>query len=276
MLGPALSGQFAAMQNSVPSGGGTFTGPVVFTGGLTSTGPASTAGIIATGGSGNADGGTFLGTGTGSGVNATGGATGEAAIFTADTTSPVRAALLVTPQDAEPTGAHVVGHRYVDALGSEWACIVAGTPGTWARVGPRGTATNDSAVARCVGEIISASAAVDSVGSWTTNTPKNVTSISLTAGDWDVYGQIAWAGTTVGTYLIASISPTSGTLAGDEATQGYTAEPFLSQANSRFVEMVGPYRATLAGTTTIYLVGQQGFTVGTPAVGGAIRARRMR
>lgn len=139
-----------------------------------------------------------------------------------------------------------------------------------------GTTTNNNAAAGAIGEIITGTAALDSVGSWTTNTAKNVTSISLTAGDWDVYGKIAWAGATTGTYTIASISATSATLGTDEVTQGYAAAPFLSQANSRFTQEAGPYRASLASTTTIYLVGQEGFTVGTPAVGGFLRARRVR
>lgn len=139
-----------------------------------------------------------------------------------------------------------------------------------------GTTTNNNAAPGNIGEIISATAALDSVGSWTTNVAKNVTSITLTPGDWDVWGQISWAGTTTGTYLITCISVTSATLQGDESTPGYTAQPWLTQANSRLAQICGPYRASLASTTTLYLVGQQGFTVGTPAVGGTIRARRVR
>lgn len=149
-------------------------------------------------------------------------------------------------------------------------------PSTTASSAITGTTTNDNAAAGRIGELISATAALDSVDSWTTNVAKNVTSITLTAGDWDVWGQIAWAGATTGTYMITCISTTSATLQGDETTQGYTAITFQTQANSRFAQVAGPYRASLSATTTLYLVGQQGFTVGTPAVGGSIRARRVR
>jgi hypothetical protein len=51
-----------------------------------------------------------------------------------------------------------------------------------------GTATNDDAAAGKLGEIISSNIVVGSAVSLTTNTPANITSLSLTAGDWDVWG----------------------------------------------------------------------------------------
>lgn len=56
-------------------------------------------------------------------------------IITGDTTSPTLAAFRITPQDAEPTGANVVGNMYVTSAGVLKICTAAGTPGTWVSVG---------------------------------------------------------------------------------------------------------------------------------------------
>ena len=53
-----------------------------------------------------------------------------------------------------------------------------------------GTTTNDDAAAGKIGEYQSAGIGFGSAISLTTATPANVTSISLTAGDWDVSGVI--------------------------------------------------------------------------------------
>ena len=55
--------------------------------------------------------------------------------------------------------------------------------------GLAGVTTNSNAAAGIVGEYISSSIASGSAVSLTTGVSANVTSISLTAGDWEVYGQ---------------------------------------------------------------------------------------
>lgn len=52
-----------------------------------------------------------------------------------DVTAPVSAAFRIIPQDAQPTGAHVVGDIYVTTAGVLRICTAAGTPGTWVNVG---------------------------------------------------------------------------------------------------------------------------------------------
>lgn len=139
-----------------------------------------------------------------------------------------------------------------------------------------GTDTNDDADAGDIGEVIMASAAEDSVISWTTNTAQNICSISLTPGDWDVQGRISWGGATAGTYTAVAVSEVSANIGSDSTAEGRSIQPFLSQANSYLVMLTGLVRISLAVTTTIYLVGQIGFTGGTPTAGGTMRARRMR
>lgn len=139
-----------------------------------------------------------------------------------------------------------------------------------------GTTTNDNAAAGYVGEYVSATAAVGSV-SLTTSTPTNITSISLTAGDWDVSGDVAYsaAGTTSVTLFAQGISATSATLG---ALGTYTQRAFAAQVpgTNGNILSTSMIRISLAATTTIYLVAQSTFTVSTMTAGGIIRARRVR
>jgi hypothetical protein len=167
------------------------------------------------------------------------------------------------------------------------ALIIADTTGALSRSGNggiplQGTNTNDSAAAGDVGEYTSSAIALGSAVALTTATPANITSISLTAGDWDVFGQIGFdaAGTTDWTASIGSTSRTSATLSSPaDPTQGYTslaqgaASPATSGDN---VITVSPARMSLNATTTVYLVARANFTAGTMGGYGFISARRVR
>lgn len=58
-------------------------------------------------------------------------------VVTSDTTTPAKPAFRITPQDAQPSGAVVVGDVYVTTAGVMKICTVAGTGGgaTWVSVG---------------------------------------------------------------------------------------------------------------------------------------------
>jgi hypothetical protein len=140
-----------------------------------------------------------------------------------------------------------------------------------------GTATNDNAAAGNIGEYISASVAAGSAVPLTNNVPANVTSMSLTAGDWDVWGNITFApaGGTVTTGLFGSINTTSAAfpvLPGTGAYVGLT----VSQTGGGGTLPVGQTRVSLAATTTVFLVAQSGFSAGTSSAYGFIGARRRR
>lgn len=64
-----------------------------------------------------------------------GDSTGGRSTITGDTTAPAIAAFRLIPQDAQPTGASLVGDMYVTTAGVLRICTVAGTPGTWVNVG---------------------------------------------------------------------------------------------------------------------------------------------
>lgn len=142
-----------------------------------------------------------------------------------------------------------------------------------------GTGTNDSAAAGIVGEIIESTVLVGSVVALTTATSANVTSISLTAGDWDVWGNVWFnpAATTSITRMQGAINTTSATL---PTAPGAGARFAHSQAalvpNAQIGYPVGQLRISLSGTTTVYLVAEATFTVSTLGAYGYIGARRVR
>lgn len=142
-----------------------------------------------------------------------------------------------------------------------------------------GTGTNDNATANNVGEYVNSNVPSGSSISLTSNTVSNITSISLTPGDWEITGWINFTGnvSTSQTSLIGCISQTSATL--DPVT------PFASLSQSTAAQVVGgatntfsvgPLRLSIASTTTVYLVARATFTVSTMNTFGAIQARRMR
>lgn len=135
-----------------------------------------------------------------------------------------------------------------------------------------GTSTNDSAAEGYVGELIS-SVVEGSPVSITTATSTNLTSISLTAGDWDVYGNITAtlsSGTNF-TQLLVWISSTSATTPGDSLTNR------ISTLGASVLGVSAPYyRATIAAPTTIYVSCYSVFAGGTLSGRGGIYARRVR
>jgi hypothetical protein len=143
----------------------------------------------------------------------------------------------------------------------------------------RGVANNSSASAGDVGEVISSTVAVGSAVSLTTDTPANVTSISLTAGDWDVSGTVYYAqgSATEALYYTAGISATTATLPGYAGTQASIPGNGAATGGAYTPSVpISPARVSLSSTTTYYLVAQSGFLADTSAAYGHLRARRMR
>jgi len=142
-----------------------------------------------------------------------------------------------------------------------------------------GTTTNNNAAAGSVGELISSVITAGSaIAVGTSNTAKNLTSISLTAGDWDVWGNILhiFASGTNYTALLGWISTTSATqpdaslidaLSGGGSVPGVGSGIGLTPPVQRF---------SLASTTTIYISQLAVYTVSTITMCGGIYARRVR
>lgn len=134
-------------------------------------------------------------------------------------------------------------------------------------VGIKGTTTNDSAQAGSVGEIITATA---SGVAQTSATLTNITSVSLTAGDWDV--TCSWTGSpaTSTTGLNFGLTTTS-------AAQAPIGQRILlGVSTAAGIEMSCPsFPLKLASTTTLYLTSAPTFS-GSMTVGGTIWAIRRR
>jgi len=138
-----------------------------------------------------------------------------------------------------------------------------------------GTTAAGNATAGYVGEFVNSLVASGSPVSLTTATPANVTSISLTAGDWDVEGNInfsASSATVTGTQ--GGISTTTASLPtdGSEVYSGVQVT-LLSEKDS--VSMPRK-RINVSSTTTVFLVAQSTFSAGSVGAFGTINARRVR
>lgn len=142
-----------------------------------------------------------------------------------------------------------------------------------------GVTTNSNAATGSVGEYVVANVAVASAVSLTTDMAANVTSISLTAGDWDVRGQIGFtpAATTTTTQFIAALSRTTAALPADASddTQSETISNEPSTANQSNVLPLATARMSLSGTTIVYLVARSTFGISTNKAYGWISARRI-
>jgi len=143
-----------------------------------------------------------------------------------------------------------------------------------------GTATNDNAAAGEVSEYVSCTVLVGSAVALTTGTAANICSISLTAGDWNVWGTIDGnaAGTTDITQILGWISTTSATLPtfpnnGALIGLNYPATTHVG-LNDHFP--VGQTRISVNATTTVYLTMRVTFTVSTYGGYGFMGARRAR
>lgn len=139
-----------------------------------------------------------------------------------------------------------------------------------------GTTAANNANAGSVGEYIQSVVATGSAVSLTTATPANVTSISLTAGDWDVAGEVGYTISTAASSITCGINTTSAALPAGTTGNGLSqmASTATTLGSSNLAIM--PTRISIAATTTVYLVAQAAFAAGTVAAFGVIRARRVR
>ena len=157
------------------------------------------------------------------------------------------------------------------AIGANNNIILSSTGGNY-----KGKAAITAPSAGFIGEQIRATVASGSAVSLTTATPANITSISLTAGIWNVSGIISFTGTpTVTGAQLASINTTSATIGtqGDNAiSAGWVTASFVLGDCSLSIPS---FRISLGSTTTVYLVAQGTFSASTLAGYGRISATRV-
>lgn len=144
-----------------------------------------------------------------------------------------------------------------------------------------GTTTNNNANSGSVGELVFSGINSASAVALTTATTANITSISLTAGDWDVWGHVNFntqASTTVMVSSLSGISPVSATISG--GSDRYCGFDYGSGITASLASGAGytvpPLRLTFSSTTTLYLITNTIFNSGTCSAYGRIYARRRR
>lgn len=145
------------------------------------------------------------------------------------------------------------------------------TPSTTA--GIVGTTLADSAAAGAVGEVLTVTATGVAA---TSATLGNVTSLSLTAGDWDIYSsfQAIPAGSTIVQALNFGLTTTS---AAQAAFPNAVLMPTPGTVGGQGFTVNGPImRLNISTTTTVYLTAATTFTTSTLTHGGYILARRRR
>jgi hypothetical protein len=157
------------------------------------------------------------------------------------------------------------------------ALIIADTTGAISRSGGggipiQGTNTNGTTAAGNVGEYTED---VDNSVSLTTATPTNISSISLAAGNWLIFGGVLFTGTgtTQATELFASINTVT-------ATNTFTQGQCVRLRGTTYTDPLlgfplGPLPVSLSGTTTYYLNAQATFTVSTLTCSGKLYAIRL-
>ena len=140
----------------------------------------------------------------------------------------------------------------------------------------QGVVDGSDAAAGRVGEFMSSTVGAPGLGV-SNNVQANVTSLALSAGDWDARGEV-WFRLGTGTTgsVEAGISTVSASLPNDPGSGSRATQTFVHQASSGQVLALAPCRISLAAAATVYLVALCGFTAGTTTAYGRLEARRIR
>lgn len=183
--------------------------------------------------------------------------------------------------DVEVTGRLVVDKDIVVSTisaSSMTATYLAATTGTVNSFMLVGTTTNDNAPTGRIGEYISSS--VDSVSITTTNSGEDITSISLTPGDWDVTGMVTLDRNTAtwSSFELFILSVSGNSFTGNDFGINYLLQAWASSATTPVDASItiANTRVSISTTTTIYLKVRALFSAGNPLAFGGISARRVR
>lgn len=151
--------------------------------------------------------------------------------------------------------------------------VVYGTSPTITTPTINGITSGTNGAAGALGQCISSTVASGSAVALTANTGTNVTSISLTAGDWLVFGQVNFQATstttvayTLGSINSVSATPTNANLA---AMGGVNGSVLQTSAVGVPIQ-----RVNITSTSTYYLVAQASFGTSTLSAYGSITACR--
>jgi len=159
--------------------------------------------------------------------------------------------------------------------GRDILCVTRFAPNS--TLGIKGTTTNDSAQAGSVGEYKSSFLTSGSAVNIATATATNLTSLSLEAGDWDVFGEVRVIvpNTKVMSLFYASSSTVSATTNADVAGFASWIGSFTGDGSTILSIPLPLKRVSIASTTTVYACVYHNANATSPFYGG-IYARRVR
>lgn len=134
-----------------------------------------------------------------------------------------------------------------------------------------GTVAGDDAAAGDIGEYLTATASGIAL---TTSTMADIVTLPLTAGDWDVWGMVAFtpAPTTGPRLVFCSVGPASLT----SGVFSTSLPATFTTGQNLAIGTGGVERFSLAAAGNAYLVGLSTFITSTMTAGGVISARRVR
>jgi hypothetical protein len=136
----------------------------------------------------------------------------------------------------------------------------------------QGNTSASNAPAGYVGEFVSSVIASTSSVSLTTNIIANATSINLSAGDWNVWGNLNFlCSAAAGTGMYGWVTSTSLT-----APDRSLYNSWSTTGGGNFGFNIPEQRFNISGATTIYLCAEAIFSTSTTTVCGGIYARRVR
>ncbi len=128
-----------------------------------------------------------------------------------------------------------------------------------------------------IGQAVTADVLAADEVSLVTNTAKTVVSVSLPAGDWDIFGVVTYdpAATTSITYLSQSISAATNTHGTNKNRKALASAAVVPGATNVPIMDTPVARVNISAPTTYYLVATATFTVDTLKAYGSILARRV-
>lgn len=143
----------------------------------------------------------------------------------------------------------------------------------------QGTTANPvtNAAAGYIGEYMESIVLVGAGINMGTGTPTDITTLTLTAGDWDIWGGIASAAAagTITSLIAGGISTTINTLP-TPPSNCYVQIQNTFPASANQVLPLGTQRVSINGSTTYHLVMRIDFSVSTMTGYGFVAARRRR
>lgn len=143
----------------------------------------------------------------------------------------------------------------------------------------QGVIDASDAASGTIGELLTAVVASGSAVSLSNTTPTDITTLSLTPGDWDIYGMIVFIGsgwtTAAASPQVAGVSQTANTQPTSRDQQGTESQVITTTGSVMTIQT--PYqRLSVSSTTVLHLVATANFSAGTCTGYGRVIARRAR